>query len=534
MGRPWNRRPGRQTSTLVPPRGTIAALVDPNIGKTVGSYRLVRRLGVGGMGAVYLGEHPEISSRVAIKILLPSFIRDEVVVGRFIDEARAANRIGHPGIVRVHDCGRHEDLGVYLVMEYLEGQTLTQRLKQQRRFPPEVVVRVIQQAGSAIAAAHAAGIVHRDIKPSNLFLSRDPDMPGGERVKVLDFGVAKLLDKSSALGELGHRGPRPRGPVPHGAAGGQGRRRHGSAGVDAAGLPGGRAGVDPAGAGGGQGWRAGVRAALASLTLMLMLVGIGQARGLPSAVGGWRLADGSRRYAGRQIYQYMDGAAEVHRMYGFRALQVWRYRRGRASIKVELFDMGSAAGAFGDFTHARDLEGETVKVGQDGHHQSGVLWFWKGRHLACVSSRSAGVVLDDLLQLGRVVAGSTGSAGERPDLVQQLPARGLRSRTVRYFRVKAALAYHYGDFAHAGLLGLEGGAEAVLADYRRDGPAVLLLVRYPSAKRAAAAHRRLAAKMQALAKRKGKWSGLALQGRVLRVVLEARQERVARALLTTR
>jgi serine/threonine-protein kinase len=164
------------------------------IGTTIGSYRVAEVLGVGGMGAVYLGEHPEIESRVAIKVLLPEFVSNEEIVKRFLDEARAVNRIGHNGIVRIHDAAFHDELGVYLVMEYLEGETLYQLHKREGKLAPERVARILLQAAGALAASHEKGIVHRDLKPANLYLVLEPELPGGLRVKVLDFGIAKLIE----------------------------------------------------------------------------------------------------------------------------------------------------------------------------------------------------------------------------------------------------------------------------------------------------------------------------------------------------
>ena len=258
---------------------------------------------------------------------------------------------------------------------------------------------------------------------------------------------------------------------------------------------------------------------------------------LPAAAGDWKATGPTRRHTGKQIYDYMDGAAEVHRMYGFRSLRVREYRGPkRATIRLELFDMGTAEGAFGDFTHARDLEGEEVALGQDGHYQSGVLWFWKGRYLVCVSSRGPNVERSALEQLGRALEPGL-KRGARPDLVRRLPAEGLRGRTVRYFRSPAALSYHYGDFAHADLLGLDGRAEAVLADYRtRAGASVLLLVRYPSDRAAAAAERRLAGKLPRGPQKgeDGKWRCRSRQARLLRLVLEAPGEAACQALLARR
>ena len=170
------------------------------IGKTLGNYRLIKCLGAGGVGAVFLGEYPRIESLVAIKILLPRFISNQEMVRRFLDEARAVNRINHAGLVRIHDIGTDEQLGKFLVMEYLRGVTLMDRIKDAGDLSLDVAVGLTRQAASALEATHAAGIIHRDLKPSNIFLCPDPEMPGGERVKLLDFGVAKLTQEGSLDG----------------------------------------------------------------------------------------------------------------------------------------------------------------------------------------------------------------------------------------------------------------------------------------------------------------------------------------------
>jgi serine/threonine protein kinase len=115
----------------------LTDLTDPErlVGTTLGRYRITKHLATGGMGAVYLGEHVEIQGRVAIKVLLPQCLVDPVLTRRFLDEARAVNRVDHPGIIRIHDCDTKDDLGAYLVMEYLEGQTLEERLKERSRCP---------------------------------------------------------------------------------------------------------------------------------------------------------------------------------------------------------------------------------------------------------------------------------------------------------------------------------------------------------------------------------------------------------------
>ena len=177
------------------------------VGQTISSYRITRKLGEGGFGAVYLGQHPQIESKVAIKVLQPQFVTDANMVERFLDEARAVNRIGHRGVVRIHDTGQLPTVGVYLVMEYLEGESLLERYQRRGPLPVEEAVRFAMQACTALGACHRAGIVHRDLKPANMFVVADVDLPGGERVIILDFGIAKLaqqpeLGRATATGTL--------------------------------------------------------------------------------------------------------------------------------------------------------------------------------------------------------------------------------------------------------------------------------------------------------------------------------------------
>jgi serine/threonine-protein kinase len=162
------------------------------LGEVIGSYRVVSLLGSGGMGAVWLAEHTLLGRRVAIKFLLPEVSRSPAIVDRFFAEARAATRIADPGIVVVYDFGWHTGGAAYIVMEHLAGESVQARLRH-GRFAVVDAVRVVQHAAMAMAVAHGAGIIHRDLKPDNLFLVPDPVVPGGERVKILDFGIAKLL-----------------------------------------------------------------------------------------------------------------------------------------------------------------------------------------------------------------------------------------------------------------------------------------------------------------------------------------------------
>jgi serine/threonine-protein kinase len=165
------------------------------VGQSVGSYRILSKLGEGGMGVVYLAEHPLIGRKAAVKVLLPQFSMDTEVVARFFNEARATNLIKHPSIVDVFDFGHLPDGAAFIVMEFLEGESLANRLGREPRPPLALAREIIRQLTAALGAAHRKGIVHRDLKPDNIYLVPAPDSPSGLIVKVLDFGIAKLLDE---------------------------------------------------------------------------------------------------------------------------------------------------------------------------------------------------------------------------------------------------------------------------------------------------------------------------------------------------
>ena len=158
----------------------------------LGAYAIERELGRGGMGAIYLGVHQTLGKRAAIKVLLPELSRRDDLIARFWAEARAVTAIKHASIVDVYDYGVTPDGRTFIVMEYLEGETLGARLKARGMLPVPQAVAIARQIANALGAAHAVGVVHRDLKPDNVFLVPDPEVTGGERVKLLDFGVAKL------------------------------------------------------------------------------------------------------------------------------------------------------------------------------------------------------------------------------------------------------------------------------------------------------------------------------------------------------
>ena len=162
-------------------------------GEQIGAYAIRRRLGAGGMGEVYLAEHRHIDRKAAIKVLLPELSSNQMVVERFFNEARAASRIKHDGIVEIVDCDRHTNGRAYIVMEFLEGESVGESLRRVGRFELSSAVGVVGQVADALAAAHAKGIIHRDLKPDNIFLAATPRAATPIAVKVLDFGIAKLV-----------------------------------------------------------------------------------------------------------------------------------------------------------------------------------------------------------------------------------------------------------------------------------------------------------------------------------------------------
>ena len=164
------------------------------IGQLIGNYRLVRLLGEGGMGMVFEAVHDGVGGKAAVKILRPEISMQANLAARFFNEARAANAIQHPGIVRVFDCGYTQNRAAYLTMEFLAGESLRSRLDRARKLSLTDTVRLGRQIASALVASHRTGIVHRDLKPDNVMLVADPELPDGERVKVLDFGIAKMAE----------------------------------------------------------------------------------------------------------------------------------------------------------------------------------------------------------------------------------------------------------------------------------------------------------------------------------------------------
>ena len=159
-------------------------------------YHVVKKLGEGGMGQVYLAEHVKMGRRSAIKVMNPSMTHDTDAVARFNREAANASRITHPNVCAVYDFGETPDGMIYLAMEFIEGEPLTDVLEREGALPVPRAVEIFRQAADALQAAHDLGIVHRDLKPDNIMITRGRE--GGDWVKVVDFGIAKAVGGDEA------------------------------------------------------------------------------------------------------------------------------------------------------------------------------------------------------------------------------------------------------------------------------------------------------------------------------------------------
>jgi len=168
----------------------VAKADDELLGRVVADrYRVLRKLGEGGMGRVYLAEHVRMGRPCALKVLNPELVDSPDAIARFAREASSASRINHPNVASVYDFGETEDGIAYLAMEYAEGERLSTLIAREGPFPPERAVAIARQVADALITAHELGIVHRDLKPDNILVSRARD--GSDLVKVIDFGIAK-------------------------------------------------------------------------------------------------------------------------------------------------------------------------------------------------------------------------------------------------------------------------------------------------------------------------------------------------------
>ena len=174
------------------------------IGKTISHYKILEKLGEGGMGVVYKAEDTKLDRFIALKFLPSQYTSDPEIVERFKREAKAAAALNHPNIITVYEVDEHQGQ-TFIAMEYVKGESLRDRMKQE--LSPKEATELISQVCDGLSKAHKAGIVHRDIKPENIMIDEDG------RVRILDFGLAKLKDvtrltkESSTMGTLNYMSP---------------------------------------------------------------------------------------------------------------------------------------------------------------------------------------------------------------------------------------------------------------------------------------------------------------------------------------
>jgi serine/threonine-protein kinase len=181
---------------------TEARATDPFIGREIlnGEFRILQKIGSGGMGSVYKAEQPGMDRMVAIKILHPKLTNRQDLASRFRREARAMAQLSHPNTVKVFTYGELEDGSLYIVMEFLEGRNMNRAVKRGGPMVSERAVTILIQVCGALQEAHSAGIIHRDLKPENIFLCKQ--MGVDDYPKVLDFGLAKVTEQQMRPGSV--------------------------------------------------------------------------------------------------------------------------------------------------------------------------------------------------------------------------------------------------------------------------------------------------------------------------------------------
>lgn len=186
---------GAGSGSAPPPRSAGSATLDPLIGRVLlERYEVLRRIGSGGMGAVYVGRQPAVGREVALKVLRSDLINNEHVRQRFRREAEIIGRLNHPNTIQLIDYGETSDGLAVMVMELLLGSPLNERLKTKGPMPVSEVLELGRQIASSLSEAHLIGLVHRDLKPANVFLT---EVGNQVHAKVLDFGIARLLDEEA-------------------------------------------------------------------------------------------------------------------------------------------------------------------------------------------------------------------------------------------------------------------------------------------------------------------------------------------------
>jgi len=169
---------------------------DVLVDKVFGGCRLIKKIGEGGMGVVYLAHHLALNKNVAVKILPPSFATEEERVKRFVREARSAAQLEHSNIIQIYNIAKHEDF-YFIVMQYADGESLAHAIKREGKINVLEALDIVKDVASALSVAHRKSIVHRDIKPENIMINSN-----GE-VKLMDFGLARVLDVASNLSRTG-------------------------------------------------------------------------------------------------------------------------------------------------------------------------------------------------------------------------------------------------------------------------------------------------------------------------------------------
>jgi serine/threonine protein kinase len=179
-------------STLKSQGGTTADLVGSIIADR---YHVLKKLGEGGMGTVYLAEHVKMGRKSAVKVMNPGTVHDADAISRFNREASNASKINHPNVAAIYDFGETKEGLIYLAMEFVEGPALTKVIEDAGALPPLRAADITRQAAEALAVAHDMGIVHRDLKPDNIMIAKNRD--GSDCVKVVDFGIAKAANNDA-------------------------------------------------------------------------------------------------------------------------------------------------------------------------------------------------------------------------------------------------------------------------------------------------------------------------------------------------
>ncbi|HTF38029.1 MAG TPA: serine/threonine-protein kinase, partial [Blastocatellia bacterium] len=163
-----------------------------NTGTIISHYRIVSKIGAGGMGEVYLAEDTRLDRKVAIKVLPSEFVSSEDRLRRFVQEAKAAAALNHPNIAHIYEVGEADGIH-FIAMEYVDGETLREKIHRDQTPLPKLL-KYLAQVAQGLAKAHAAGIVHRDLKPENIMITRDG------YAKILDFGLVKLIEPQRSFG----------------------------------------------------------------------------------------------------------------------------------------------------------------------------------------------------------------------------------------------------------------------------------------------------------------------------------------------